>query len=165
MFKKVKKPYFLALILSLLLTDIMTFATACSGNTRTKEGDKTEQNTQQGSQNADDQNAPNASNDSRIPAKVYKVLEYVRQNNAPMNGYVGSRVFSNRERRLPAKDVDGRKMKYQEWDVNPKKNGRNRGVERLITAANGQAWFTDDHYATFTAIKDPFKQWNLKFGI
>jgi ribonuclease T1 len=150
MFKKIKKPYFLALILSLVLTDIMTFATACTGNTKTKEGDRTEQ----GSRQSDDQNAPNASTDSRIPAKVYKVLEYVRQNNAPMNGYVGSRVFSNRERRLPAKDVDGRKMKYQEWDVNPKKNGRNRGVERLITAANGQAWFTDDHYATFTEIKN-----------
>jgi ribonuclease T1 len=154
MFKKVKKPYFLALILSLLLTDIMTFATACSGNTKTKEGDKTEQNAQNGNRQSDNQNAPNAATDSRIPAKVYKVLEYVRQNNAPMNGYVGSRVFSNRERRLPAKDVDGRKMKYQEWDVNPKKNGRNRGVERLITAANGQAWFTDDHYATFTEIKN-----------
>ncbi|MDZ7880360.1 MAG: ribonuclease domain-containing protein [Saprospiraceae bacterium] len=146
-----------------MLTNILGFTTACRENTRenkrenaqrsnTKSSDKAEQNTLLGSRVSDEQTAPNAATDSRIPAKVYRVLEYVRQNNAPMNGYVGGRNFGNFERRLPTKDNNGRRMKYQEWDVNPKKRGKNRGVERLVTAVNGQAWYTNDHYATFIEV-------------
>jgi ribonuclease T1 len=153
MFKKIKKSYFLLLVVSLVLTEIVGFTTACTGNAQSKEGAKTEQNASQGNGQTDGQNAPNASTDSRVPAKAYKILEYIRQNNAPMDNYVGGRNFSNRERRLPQKDVNGSRMKYQEWDVNPKKRGKNRGTERIITAANGQAWYTDDHYATFTEMK------------
>jgi ribonuclease T1 len=155
MFKKFKKSYFLFLVVSLVLTDIVGFATACRENTQrpnTKSSDKSEQNTLMGSGVSDEQTAPNAATNSRIPAKVYRVLEYIRQNNAPMNGYVGGRNFGNFERRLPQKDANGRRAKYQEWDVNPQKRGKNRGVERIITSAT-QAWYTDDHYATFTEIK------------
>jgi ribonuclease T1 len=156
MFKKFKKSYFVFLVAPLVLTMIVGFATACRENAQrpnAKSSDKTEQNTLMGSRVSDDQTAPNAATDSRIPAKVYRVLEYVRQNNAPMNGYVGGRNFGNFEKRLPAKDDNGRRMKYQEWDVNPQKRGKNRGVERLITSAEGQAWYTGDHYATFIEIK------------
>jgi ribonuclease T1 len=156
MFKKFIKPFFVFLVVSLVLTNVVGFATACRENAQrpnTKSSEKSEQNTLMGSRVSDEQTAPNAATDSRIPAKVYRVLEYVRQNNAPMNGYVGGRNFGNFEKRLPAKDANGRRMKFQEWDVNPKKRGKNRGVERLITAANGQAWYTDDHYATFKEIK------------
>jgi ribonuclease T1 len=154
MFKKIKKPYFFFLIVSFVLANILSFASACTGNAKEKSDKKDAQTEQNGNRQSDGQAPPNASTDSRIPAKVYRVLEYVRQNNAPMNGYVGGRNFGNFERNLPQKDSNGRKMKYQEWDVNPKKNGKNRGVQRLITASNGQAWYTDDHYATFTEIKN-----------
>ena len=156
MFKKIKKSYLIFLVVSLVLTDIMGFAAACSESAKrpaSSTGDKTEQNTTNGNGQSDRQMPPNASTDSRIPAKVYKVLAYIRENKAPMNGYVGGRNFGNRERVLPQKDSNGRRMKFQEWDVNPKKNGKNRGVERIITAENGQAWYTNDHYATFTEIK------------
>ena len=155
MFKKFKKPFFVFLVVSLVLTDIIGFATACRENAQRpnrKSVDKTEQQTLIGSPTTDEQTPPNAASDSQIPAKVYRVLEYVRQNNAPMNGYVGGRNFGNFEKRLPAKDANGRRMKYQEWDVNPQKRGKNRGVERLITAENRQAWYTNDHYATFKEI-------------
>lgn len=157
MFNKIKKSYFIFLVVSLVLTDIiLLFGSACTDNARSntnQNGGNTEQNASNGNRNSDNQTAPNAATDGQIPAKVYKVLDYVRQNKAPMPNYVGSRIFGNRERRLPAKDANGRKMKYQEWDVNPKKNGKNRGAERLITAENGQAWYTDDHYDTFTEIR------------
>ena len=159
MLQKIKKPSFLLFILGLTLANLLGFTTACTNNAKPSsaaEASRNEQNapseTTKGSRKTDNNAPPNASTDSRIPAKVYRVLEYVRQNNAPMNGYVGGRNFGNFERRLPQKGSDGRKLKFQEWDVNPKKNGKNRGVERLITASNGQAWFTNDHYATFTEI-------------
>jgi ribonuclease T1 len=156
MFKKIKKSYFIFLVVSLVLTDIISFASACTNSGKSnvpQSGNTTEQHAANGNGQSDGQMPPNAATDSRIPAKVYKVLAYIRQNNAPMNGYVGGRNFGNRERVLPQKDSNGRRMKYQEWDVNPKKNGKNRGVERIITSENGQAWYTNDHYATFTEIK------------
>ena len=161
MLQKIKKSSFLLLIVGLVLTNVLGFMSACTNNAQSPnaaEASRNEQNrpseTTEGNRKSDNNTPPNASTDSRIPAKVYRVLAYIQQNNAPMNGYIGGRNFGNFERRLPQKGSDGRKLKFQEWDVNPKKNGKNRGVERLITASNGQAWFTNDHYATFTEIKN-----------
>jgi ribonuclease T1 len=153
MFNKIKKSYLVFLVVSIVLTDVVAFTQACTSGAK-KESNNTEQKTLTGNRQTDEQNAPNAANDARIPAKAYTVLAYVRQNKVAMSGYEGGRNFGNRERVLPQKDPDGRRMKYQEWDVNPKKRGKNRGVERLITSANGQAWYTDDHYQTFTEIKN-----------
>ena len=89
----------------------------------------------------------------QIPEKVLKVLEYVHQHDRAPEGYVGGRKFGNFEKRLPLKDQSGKNMKYQEWDVNPKKSGRNRGTERLITSENKRAWYTGDHYESFTEIR------------
>ena len=88
-----------------------------------------------------------------IPEKVYFVLEYVRKHNQAPDGYVGGRKFGNYERRLPRNDERSRPMRYREWDVNPKKEGRNRGAERLITSENKRAWYTADHYDSFVEIK------------
>ncbi|MFC0182364.1 ribonuclease [Pseudarcicella hirudinis] len=89
---------------------------------------------------------------TEIPDKVYKVLEYVQRNGNAPEGYVGGRRFGNFERLLPANDSAGNKIQYQEWDVNPKVNGRNRGAERLITGSDGKAYFTNDHYRSFIEI-------------
>ncbi len=89
-----------------------------------------------------------------IPPKVYDVLTYIRQHGQPQNGYVGGRRFGNFENHLPRQDGSGRRIAYQEWDVNPKQRGRNRGTERLITGSDGRAWFTNDHYNTFTEVQN-----------
>ncbi len=83
-----------------------------------------------------------------IPGKVWTVLRIIQENDGdPPAGYVGGRTFQNRERRLP----QGR---YREYDVNPKIRGRNRGAERLvIEQQTGKAYYTDDHYKTFTLIE------------
>jgi ribonuclease T1 len=96
--------------------------------------------------------APSAAN-SAIPAKVYKVLDYIKKNGEAPDGYVGGRIFQNRERVLATKDATGSRIKYQEWDVNPKKQGKNRGAERLITGSDGRAWYTEDHYQSFVEVK------------
>jgi len=93
-----------------------------------------------------------------VPQKALDVLAYVRAHDRPMEGYVGGRVFGNYEHRLPATDDRGNAMQYREWDVNPREAGQNRGTERLITSADGRAWYTGDHYQTFIEIKTNGRQ-------
>ena len=100
----------------------------------------------------DNRTPPNVTNNN-IPPKVFKVLDYIKKNGESMDGYVGGRNFQNRERQLDIKDASGKKIKYQEWDVNPKTQGRNRGAERIVTGSDGRAWYTNDHYQTFVEIK------------
>lgn len=106
-----------------------------------------------GNKKSDDKNVPPNVAQNNIPPKVYKVLEYVKKNGEAMNGYVGGRIFQNRERHLDMKDASGKKIKYQEWDVNPKVNGKNRGTERLITGSDGRAFYTNDHYQSFVEVE------------
>ena len=80
-----------------------------------------------------------------IPQKAIDVLQIVRSTGQPPEGYVGGRVFENREGRLPA-DGD-----YREFDVDPH-NG-NRNAERIIVEWNTKkAWYTGDHYQTFVPL-------------
>jgi guanyl-specific ribonuclease Sa len=88
-----------------------------------------------------------------IPEKVYRVWEHVKEHYTPMAGYVGGRNFGNYEGHLPKRDGGGNSVMYREWDVNPKVEGKNRGAERLVTGSDGRAWYTNDHYDTFTELK------------
>ncbi len=90
---------------------------------------------------------------SKIPQKVYDVLKYIKENGEAPDGYVGGRKFGNYEKQLPQKDENGRRINYQEWDVNPKQQGRNRGVERLVTGSDGKAYFTKNHYKSFVLVE------------
>ena len=77
-----------------------------------------------------------------------EVLRQIRETGQPPAGYVGGRVWQNRERNLPLGGY------YHEYDINPKVKGKNRGPERLvIDETSGKAWYTPDHYRTFIAIK------------
>lgn len=68
-------------------------------------------------------------------------------------GTKGAVTFRNSEGRLPAVGAGGGRVVYQEWDVNPKKNGQGRDAERIVTGNDGSAWYTLDHYETFTRIR------------
>lgn len=64
----------------------------------------------------------------------------------PLPGYVGGRAFQNREHRLPPGH-------YREYDVNPRIRGRSRDAERIVIEQDtGKAYYTDDHYRTFTPL-------------
>jgi len=79
--------------------------------------------------------------------KAKDLLEAVqqREGKAPP-GYIGGRAFQNRERHLPP----GR---YREYDVNPKIRGRSRDAERIVIEQDtGKAYYTADHYLTFTPL-------------
>ena len=85
------------------------------------------------------------------------VLKYVEEHHEAPAGYEGGREFHNyggrNEESLPRRDDHGRAIAYQEWDINRKVRGVNRGAERLITGSDGSAYYTSDHYRTFTKIR------------
>jgi ribonuclease T1 len=101
--------------------------------------------------NIEQSTATNAN--EKIPAKVYEVLKHIKQHGSAPEGYVGGRVFQNREKQLPKQDESGQTITYQEWDVNPKVAGKNRGAERMVTGSDGRNWYTIDHYRSFTLIQ------------
>ncbi len=88
-----------------------------------------------------------------IPQKVYSILQYIKANNSAKDGYVGGRIFTNRQKVLPYQNDNGQVIQYQEWDVNPKIEGQNRGTERICTGDDNRSWYTNDHYKSFTLIK------------
>ena len=79
--------------------------------------------------------------------KAKDLLEAIQQHEGKtLPGYIGGGAFQNRERRLP-------RGHYREYDVNPKIRGRSRGAERIVIEQDtGRAYYTGDHYRTFTPL-------------
>jgi ribonuclease T1 len=117
------------------------------------QNNKTDNNRNTNNPNNNLNTNPSEKGNATIPEKVITVLRYIKANNSAMDGYVGGRVFTNRERVLPMEDAQGNTIAYQEWDVNPKVQGQNRGTERICTGSDGRSWYTNDHYRTFIEIK------------
>jgi guanyl-specific ribonuclease Sa len=92
-----------------------------------------------------------------VPQKAKDIAEQVKNNNgrAP-DGYQGGRTFKNDGRRkqevLPKIDSSGNPIVYKEYDVNPRQPGVNRGSERIVVGSDGNAYYTSDHYISFTRI-------------
>lgn len=85
--------------------------------------------------------------------KSKKVLETVKKTGKAPEGYEGGKIFKNKEGLLPEFDKNGKPITYKEFDVNPKIDGQNRGVERLVIGSDGSAWMTDDHYKSFIPLE------------
>jgi ribonuclease T1 len=90
---------------------------------------------------------------AKIPEKVERVLQHVDEHHEAPAGYEGGREFHNAEGLLPKRDDHGRAITYREWDVNRKVANVNRGPERLVTGSDRSAYYTADHYRTFTKIR------------
>jgi guanyl-specific ribonuclease Sa len=92
-----------------------------------------------------------------VPPKAQTVLNQVKAGNgsAPA-GYKGNKPFANDGRDggqvLPKTDGAGKPITYKEYDVNPFKPGVNRGAERVVVGSDGKAYYTDNHYTTFTPM-------------
>jgi len=81
--------------------------------------------------------------------KAKDLLEAIQQHEGKtLPGYIGGGAFQNRERRLP-------RGHYREYDVNPKIRGRSRDAERIIIEQDtGRAYYTGNHYLTFTPLNE-----------
>ncbi|UAJ77808.1 hypothetical protein IT072_10845 [Leifsonia sp. ZF2019] len=93
---------------------------------------------------------------------AYRVLARIDGHGSSFPGYVGGRSFGNREGLLPKSTWDNNPIKYREWDISEKIPGINRTAERLVTGDDGSAYYTDDHYKSFTRIRLPFDMGPLK---
>lgn len=90
------------------------------------------------------------------PANAQSTLSYVRQNGKAPPGFKGGKEFKNDGRGggqvLPKTDKNGNPITYKEWDTNPYTQGVNRGPERIVTGSDGSAYYTGDHYGTFSPM-------------
>lgn len=89
-----------------------------------------------------------------VAEKAHRIADRVAAKSAPFQGYKGGRNFENNGKGmlLPKSNADG-PIKYREWDVNPYTKGVNRGPERLVTGSDGSAYYTTNHYDTFTRFR------------
>lgn len=92
-----------------------------------------------------------------VPSRVLVTLNLIDQGKWPAAaaapGTRGGDPWYNLEKKLPVYDKNGKKLHYQEWDINPKKKRRHRDAERIITSDQGDAWYTLDHYRTYKRIR------------
>jgi RHS repeat-associated protein len=92
-----------------------------------------------------------------ITASALSTLRTIDSSGAAPQGQKGGREFQNDGRgggeTLPKTGANGEPIKYREWDVKPSQPGVNRGGERIVTGSDGSAWYTNDHYQTFTKIR------------
>jgi RHS repeat-associated protein len=92
-----------------------------------------------------------------IPVSAINTLNSIDNTGAAPKGQQGGNQFMNDGRGgggvLPKTDANGNPITYREWDVNPKPASGTRGTERLVTGSDGSAYYTDDHYQTFTRIR------------
>jgi guanyl-specific ribonuclease Sa len=92
-----------------------------------------------------------------VPANVEQTLREIDQTGSPPQGYRGGGAYVNDGRGgsevLPTSDADGNPIAYKEYDMNPYTKGVNRGPERIVVGSNGSAYYTSDHYRTFTPIR------------
>lgn len=82
--------------------------------------------------------------------KAWTILSRVDEKGAPLPGYKGGAIFDNVYGTLPGLGVT-----YREWDTNPQVKGVRRGPERIVTGSDGSAYWTRDHYDTFTILRGP----------
>jgi len=94
--------------------------------------------------------------EKRVPQRAQHALGQIDQGEWPPRGIKGGGSFDNDGRGggevLPGTDASGKPITYQEWDVNPRGPG-GRDAIRIVTGSDGSAYYTDDHYKTFTRMR------------
>ncbi|MFC9892291.1 ribonuclease domain-containing protein [Nocardia sp. NPDC127579] len=92
-----------------------------------------------------------------VPDRAYATLREIDAGRWPKSanspGTKGGEQWMNRDNQLSRTDAAGGAITYQEWDVNPKQRNRSRDAERIVTGSDGTAWYTGDHYKTFTRMR------------
>ncbi|HEY1528422.1 MAG TPA: RHS repeat-associated core domain-containing protein [Candidatus Angelobacter sp.] len=92
-----------------------------------------------------------------VPTTLSNTLSHIDKTGSAPSGQQGGGTWANDGRGggqvLPKTDASGKAITYREWDVNPQASGVNRGSERLVTGSDGSAYYTNDHYSTFTKVR------------
>ncbi|MGA5120716.1 ribonuclease domain-containing protein [Streptomyces pseudogriseolus] len=83
---------------------------------------------------------------SELPVEARRTLRLIDEGGAFPHERDGS-VFGNFEGLLPRHE----RGYYREYTV-PTPGSDDRGARRIVTGRNGETYYTDDHYASFTAV-------------
>jgi ribonuclease T1 len=83
-----------------------------------------------------------------LPSEAKATLKHIKHG-GPFPYPKDGTTFNNRERRLPARA----RGYYREYTVKTPER-RDRGARRIIAGADGEFYYTDDHYNTFRLIKE-----------
>jgi guanyl-specific ribonuclease Sa len=83
-----------------------------------------------------------------LPPEARVTLELIHRG-GPFPYWRDGAVFSNRERRLPARPRGW----YREYTV-PTPGSRDRGARRIVAGGGEEFYWTADHYTSFRRIED-----------
>jgi ribonuclease T1 len=83
-----------------------------------------------------------------LPEEAKRTLDLIRSN-GPFPYAQDGRTFANREKRLPLR-AQGY---YREYTVRTPA-AKDRGARRIIAGNGGEFYYTDDHYRTFSRIRE-----------
>lgn len=84
---------------------------------------------------------------SSLPAEARRTVERVRRG-GPFPYRRDGVSFENREGRLPRQGPGY----YREYTV-PTPGQRDRGPRRIVAGANGEIYYSDDHYRSFRRVE------------
>ena len=88
-----------------------------------------------------------------IPQQAWDTLEYIKSHNGhPPENYKGGKVYAN-DGRNGGQKLPKSGEQYYEYDIYPKQPNVNRGLERIVIGRDGSAWYTFDHYQSFTRME------------
>ena len=82
----------------------------------------------------------------KLPKEARETLVLIRAS-GPFPYRQDGRTFGNREKQLPARP----RGYYREYTVKTP-GARDRGARRIVAGANGEYYYSDDHYRTFRRI-------------
>lgn len=85
---------------------------------------------------------------AELPPEARETLALIRQG-GPFPYAKDGTEFRNREGRLPPKPPGY----YREYTV-PTPGARDRGARRIVMGAQGEAYYTGDHYRSFMRIRE-----------
>lgn len=85
---------------------------------------------------------------AQLPREARETMALIRAG-GPFPYRQDNTVFGNREKRLPM----AARGHYREYTVKTP-GSRDRGARRIVAAASGELYYTDDHYNSFRRIKE-----------
>jgi len=89
-----------------------------------------------------------------VPENAWATFGRVQSKGSPLPGYKGGSTFGSTGQAggqvFPRSTSGGSPITYREWDVNPYVKGVDRRAERIVTGSDGSAYYTSDHYRSFT---------------
>ena len=86
---------------------------------------------------------------AQLPKEARDTLALIRAG-GPFPYQRDGAVFNNREGQLPKRA----RGYYREYTVKTP-GARDRGARRIVAGANGELYYTDDHYRSFKRIIEP----------